>query len=209
MSRRDAGGRGGGSRLEESLEARARRIFRETPVLETPRLTLRRMRPEDAEQMHRYASDPEVARYMLWEPHESLRDSENFLRFVRERYSRGDPAGWGLEERETGRFMGTCGMQAWRPEHSRAELGYVLAREHWGRGLMTEAVAAVVNFGFERIGFNRLEARCLDGNIASARVLEKVGMIWEGTSRSSHFLGGSFRNLHHYAMLKGDVRGEE
>lgn len=205
MPRRDAGGRGG-SRLEESLEAQARRAFRDPPTLQTSRLTLRRMRPEDAEEMHRYASDPEVARHMLWEPHESLRDSENFLRFVRERYARGDPAGWGLEERETGRFIGTCGMQAWRPEHSRAELGYVLAREHWGRGLMTEAVAAVVDFGFDRIGFNRLEARCLDGNVASARVLEKVGMTREGTSRSSHFVGGAFRNLHHYAMLREDPR---
>jgi ribosomal-protein-alanine N-acetyltransferase len=195
--------------LEESLEARARRAFRDLPTLQTSRLTLRRMRPTDAEAMHAYASDAEVARHMLWEPHESFRDSENFLRFVQERYARGDPAGWGLEERETGRFIGTCGMQAWRPEHSRAELGYVLAREHWGRGLMTEAVAAVVGFGFDRIGFNRLEARCLDGNAASARVLEKVGMIREGTSRSSHFVGGAFRNLHHYAMLKGDVRGEE
>jgi ribosomal-protein-alanine N-acetyltransferase len=164
------------------------------------------MHPADAESMHAYASDSEVARHMLWEPHESLRDSENFLRFVRERYARGDPAGWGLEERETGRFIGTCGMQAWRSEHSRAELGYVLARERWGRGLMTEAVAAVVEFGFDRIGFNRLEARCLDGNAASARVLEKVGMTREGTSRSSHFVGGAFLNLHHYAMLREDPR---
>lgn len=192
--------------MEESFEARARRAFRDLPTLQTSRLTLRPMRPADAEAMHVYASDPEVARHMLWEPHESLRDSENFLRFVRERYARGDPAGWGLEERETGRFIGTCGMQDWRPEHSRAELGYVLAREHWGRGLMTEAVAAVVDFGFDRIGFNRLEARCLDGNAASARVLEKVGMTREGTSRSSHFVGGAFLNLHHYAMLREDPR---
>jgi ribosomal-protein-alanine N-acetyltransferase len=196
----------GGSRLEESLEARARRIFRELPALQTPRLTLRRMRSDDAEAMHAYASDPEVARHMLWDPHESLRDSENFLRFVRERYSRGDPAGWGIEDRETGRFIGSCGIQAWSPENARAELGYVLAREHWGRGIMTEAVSAVVGFGFERIGFNRLEARCLDGNAASARVLEKAGMTYEGTSRSSHLIAGHFRDLHHYAVLRDDLR---
>ena len=198
----------GGSRLEESLEARARRAFRELPALRTARLTLRRMRAEDAEEIHAYASDPEVARHMLWEPHTSLRDSENFLRFVQERYTRGDPAGWGIEERETGRFIGTCGMQSWHPEHARAELGYVLSREHWARGLMTEAVAAVVEFGFDGIGFNRLEARCLEGNPASARVLEKVGMSYEGTSRASHHVGGSFRDVHHYGMLKEDTRGE-
>lgn len=203
MSRRE---RRGESPLEDSLEARARRAFRNLPTLETARLRLRRMRPADAEAMHAYASDPEVARYMLWGPHQSLRDSENFLRFVEERYAGGDPAGWGIEERETGRFIGTCGIQAWRPEHARAELGYVLARERWGRGLMTEAVVAVVVFGFDRVGFNRIEARCLEGNAASARVLEKVGMTYEGTARASHLVEGSFRDLHHYAMLRDDPR---
>jgi len=198
--------RRGGSRLEEDLEARARRIFRELPALETERLTLRRMRRGDAEDVHRYASDPEVARHMLWEPHGSLRDSENFLRFVEERYARGDPAAWGLEERESGRLVGTCGLQDWRPEYARAEIGYVLCRGRWGRGLMTEAVAAVVEFGLGEIGFNRLEARCFDGNPASARVLEKAGMSYEGTSRSSHLLGGHYRDLHHYAVLRDDRR---
>ena len=192
--------------MEEGLEARGRRIFRELPTLETRRLTLRRMRPGDAGAMHAYTSDPEVARHMLWDPHESLRDSENFLRFVRERYSRGDPAGWGMEERETGEFIGTCGIQSWQPEHSRAEIGYVLSREHWGRGLMTEAVAAVVGFGLDRVGLNRLEARCLDGNAASSRVLEKAGMVHEGTSRSSHLIRGCFCDLHHYAILRDDPR---
>lgn len=164
------------------------------------------MRPGDAEEMHAYASDPEVARHMLWGPHERLREAENFLRFVEERYARGDPAGWGLEERETGRFIGTCGLQAWHPEHARAELGYVLSRERWGLGLMTEAVVAVVGFAFDRVGFNRIEARCLDGNVASARVLEKTGMTREGTARSSHLVGGIFRDLHHYAILRDDPR---
>lgn len=175
-------------------------------MLETARLRLRPMRPEDAGEMHAYASDPEVARHMLWAAHESLQETENFLRFVRERYARGDPAGWGLEELASGRFIGTCGIQSWHPEHARAELGYVLAREHWSRGLMTEAVAAAVEFGLDRIGFNRLEARCFEGNPASARVLEKVGMTHEGTSRASHFLAGAFRNLRHYAILKDDPR---
>lgn len=194
------------SPLEDDLEPRARRAFRSLPTLETARLRLRRMRPTDAEAVHAYASDPEVARYMLWEPHESLRDSENFLRFVEERYARGDPAGWGLEERESGRFIGTCGIQAWHPEHARAELGYVLAREHWGRGLMTEAVAAAVGFGLDGLGFNRLEARCLEGNDASARVLEKAGMTHEGTARASHLVEGTFHDLRHYAILRDDPR---
>ena len=66
--------------------------------------------------------------------------------------------------------------------------------------------SAVVGFGLDRVGINRLEARCLDGNAASVRVLEKAGMVHEGTSRSSHLIGGRFRDLHHYAILRDDPR---
>lgn len=199
------GERQGASRLEDSLEARGRRFFRDLPTLHTERLTLRRMIPHDAGDMYAYSRDPEVARYMLWEAHQSLRDSQNFLRFVQERYSRGDPAAWGLVERESGAFIGSCGLQEnWIPEHSRAEIGYVLSREHWGRGLMTEAVSAVIRVAFERLGLNRVEARCIAGNEASMRVLEKAGMSYEGTSRSSHFVKGEFRDLHHYSILSAD-----
>lgn len=196
----------GKSPLEDGPEARGRRLFRDLPALQTGRLTLRRMRAGDAEQMYAYASDPEVASYMLWEAHRSPCDSENFLRFVQERYTRGDPAGWGIVERESGRFIGTCGPESWRPEHARAELGYVLAREHWGRGLMTEAVSAVVELCFGRLGLNRVEARCFTGNVGSERVLQKVGMTYEGVSRSSHFVKGEFRDLLHYAILHDDPR---
>ena len=207
MGSNPRGPRRGASRLEDSLEARGRRFFRDLPTLHTERLTLRRMIPHDAGDMYAYASDPEVSRYMLWEAHRSLRDTENFLRFVQERYSRGDPAGWGIVESESGKFIGTCGLQeSWRPEHARAEIGYVLSRERWGRGLMTEAVSAVLDAAFERLGLNRIEARCIGGNDASVRVLEKVGMSYEGTSRSSHFVKGEFRDLHHYAVLREELQ---
>src|SRR5215210_8943165 len=113
---------------------------------------------------------------VLWDTHHSIEDSEGFLRSATEGYERGDLGSWGVVLKDDGAFVGACGVDAgYAPEHARAELGYVLAREHWGRGLMTEAVRAVIRFGFGRMGLNRVQARCIAENVAAERVMEKAG----------------------------------
>jgi [ribosomal protein S5]-alanine N-acetyltransferase len=113
-------------------------VFADLPELETERLLLRKMRLDDAQAMFAYASDPEVTRYVLWETHPLVEDSE-----------RGEFGGWGVVLKGSGAFVGTCGVDVgYAPEHARAELGYVLSREHWGKGLVLEAVRAVIRFGF-------------------------------------------------------------
>ena len=189
------GGRGGG-------------VLADLPELETERLLLRKMRLDDAEAMFAYASDPEVTRYVLFETHRSVEDSEAFLRLAVEGYERGDFGGWGIVLKDSGAFVGTCGVDVnYAPEHARAELGYVLSREHWGRGLMPEAVKAVIRFGFGRMGLNRLEARCIAENVASARVMEKAGMTYEGTLREHEFIKGSYRDMKLYSILRREFRG--
>jgi ribosomal-protein-alanine N-acetyltransferase len=126
----------------------------------------------DAEAVFAYASDPEVTRYVSWETHRKIGDSESFLRSVLGGYEKGEAAEWGIVYNGDGRFVGGCGVVRWELDHSRAELGYVLSREYWGQGLMPEAVRAMVSFGFGRIGLNRIEARCIAENTASARVHE-------------------------------------
>ena len=90
----------------------ATRIFADLPELETERLLLRKLRLSDAEAVFAYASDSEVTRYVLWDTHGSIEDSENFLRFANEGYERGDFGGWGLVLKASGAFVGTCGMEA-------------------------------------------------------------------------------------------------
>jgi [ribosomal protein S5]-alanine N-acetyltransferase len=184
-----------------------RGIFADLPELETERLLLRKMRLDDAEAMFAYASDPEVTRYVLWDTHRSVEDSEEFLRQATEGYERGDFGGWGVVLKDSGAFIGTCGIDAgYAPEHARAELGYVLSREHWGRGLMSEAVREVIRFGFERLELNRMEARCIAANTASARVMEKAGMTYEGTLREREFIKGAYRDMKLYSILKREYR---
>ena len=182
-------------------------IFRDLPELETERLLLRKMRLDDAEAMFAYASDPEVTRYVLFETHRSVEDSESFLRLALEGYEREDFGGWGVVLKDSGAFVGTCELDAgYVPEHARAELGYVLSREHWGRGLMPEAVRAVIRFGFGRMGLNRVQARCIAENVASARVMEKAGMAYEGTLRESEFIKGAYRDMKLYSILRREYR---
>jgi len=101
----------------------------------------------------------------------------------------------------SGAFVGTCGMEA-APEHARAELGYVLSREHWGRGLMPEAVRRVIRYCFERMDLNRVEARCIAENTASSRVMEKAGMSYEGTLRGREYIKGSYKDMKIYSSLR-------
>ena len=183
------------------------RVFANLPELETERLLLRKMRLDDAEAMFAYASDPEVTRYVLWDTHRSIEDSESFLSFATEGYERGDFGGWGVVLKDDGAFIGTCGLDAgYAPEHARAELGYVLSREHWGKGLMPEAVRAIIRFGFGRMQLNRIEARCIAENTASARVMEKAGMTYEGTLREREFIKGAYRDMKLYSILRREYR---
>jgi ribosomal-protein-alanine N-acetyltransferase len=172
----------------------------QVPRLETARLVLRQIVPDDADDVFAYASDSEVAAWTTWEAHQTLDDSREFIGRVQRWYADGFGGPWGLELKETGRLIGTCGM-AITPHHSRAELGYALGRRWWGHGLMTEAVLEALRYGFNDVGLNRIEARCIPANIGSARVMEKAGMTYEGTLREQFYAKGSFVDLKMYSIL--------
>jgi ribosomal-protein-alanine N-acetyltransferase len=184
--------------------ARAEDVLKNLPTLETDRLILRKMILGDTEAVFAYASDPEVTRYVIWDAHRTIEDSEIFLRSVAERYENAEVADWGIVYKGNGRFIGGCGIVGWDLENARAEIGYVLSRQYWGQGLMPEAVRAMIAFGFEKMGLNRLEARCITENTASARVMEKAGMLYEGTLRQREFIKGAYRDTKIYSILKSE-----
>jgi ribosomal-protein-alanine N-acetyltransferase len=177
-------------------------VFGNLPELWTERLKLRRMTLDDAAAMFAYASDPEVARHTSWQPHRSIDDSRAQLARVVARYERGAVAGWGVEQLADGRFIGTAGYMRWDVDHRCAEVGYALSRRYWGQGLVTEALRAIVAFGFERMQLNRIEAHCAAENIGSYRVMEKVGMQYEGTLRQRYLKEGEFVDVRLYGILR-------
>lgn len=184
-------------------------VFADMPELHTPRLTLRKMRMSDADDMFAYARDPDVSRYLVWTPHQSVEESRGFLAYVISRYTAGLMEDWGIEDHATGRFIGTAGYFFWDEPHRRAELHYCLAKEFWGQGLMTEAITAIITFGFDRMGLHRVEAKCFPDNAGSEKVLRKVGMRYEGLMREGLFAKGAFHDLKTFALLATDPRAVE
>lgn len=187
--------------------AEVREVLKDLPTLETERLILRKMVLNDAEAVFAYASNSEVSRYTLWETHRSIEDSRAFLEFATQKYENGGEPDWGIVYRGNGCLVGACGLVNWEAEHARAEVGFVLSRDYWGRGLMSEAVRAILRFGFERMNLNRIEARCIAENAASARVMEKAGMVYEGTLRQREYIKGAYRDIKLYAILKKGFPG--
>lgn len=182
-------------------------VFHNIPTLETERIILRRLRMADAEDLFAYASDPEVARHVVWDTHRSIEDSKSFLGSVIEQYNNGMVSSWGIEERASGTLIGTCGFVYWNIDHARAEIGYALGRPYWGRGYMTEAAGRITAFGFESMKLNRVEARCEVPNVGSARVMQKIGMSYEGILRQQMFVKGKYQDLMMYSILRSEWKG--
>jgi ribosomal-protein-alanine N-acetyltransferase len=150
-------------------------------TIETERLVLRPPTAPDAPAIFdSYARDPEVVRYLTWRPHGSISDTHSFVESIRSRWDAGSELTWALTLRGDDRLIG---MIALRPGAFKSDIGYVLARPLWGRGLMTEAGRAIVDLAFADPAVHRVWAVCDADNRASARVLEKIGMTCEGVLR--------------------------
>lgn len=178
--------------------------FGDPPTLRTARLVLRRFRPEDAEDIFAYASDPQMTTWVPWEAHRSLDDSRAFVERVLQKYRERREAEWVITLRPGGRVIGTVRLGQYHPVHRRADLGYAVGRAWWGQGYATEAARAVVAFGFSRLDLNRIWAICDPGNGASERVMQKVGMRFEGVLREHMYEKGEFRDVKLYAILRRD-----
>jgi RimJ/RimL family protein N-acetyltransferase len=129
---------------------------------------------------HGYAQDPEVARYMPWRPHQSISETMEFLQSIVAAWGARDRYEWVVTQPPDDTALGMISL---RPTDPISTVGYVLRRSVWGQGLMTEAARAVVDEALGRLGLYRVAAFCDVENLASARVLEKAGMVLEGRLR--------------------------
>jgi len=152
-------------------------------ALETSRLRLRVPRADDAAALFAaYTADPEVTRYLSWRPHTTVADTTRFLRdYCEAGWASGGPYVWLISLSATGTAVGIIDI---RPAGHRVEVGYVLGRRHWGQGLMPEAARAVTDWAIAQPEVHRVWAVCDVDNLASARVLEKIGMWREGVLRA-------------------------
>ncbi|MBE6538633.1 MAG: GNAT family N-acetyltransferase [Ruminococcaceae bacterium] len=180
------------------------KIFTRMPDIETERLLLRRMRADDAEDMYEYASDSEVTRYLTWFPHPDSRYTRDYLEYLGTRYRVGDFFDWAITLKESGKMIGTCGFTSFDYTNDSAEMGYVLNPKYRGQGIVPEALRAVLDFGFGNLALHRAEAKFIEGNEASRRVMEKVGMKFEGIKRGGMLIKGEYRDIGICAVLRDE-----
>jgi len=173
------------------------------PIIETERLVLRPPRMDDAEAVFTsYATDEEVTRYLQWRPHTSIAETVEFLRRTVAFPEGGSESTWAITLRGDERLRG---MIALRSHGHKADAGYVLARPLWGNGYTTEALRAVLDYAFKNPRMYRVWAVCDVDNVASARVLEKAGMSFEGILRRYQIhpnIGPEPRDARCYARVR-------
>jgi ribosomal-protein-alanine N-acetyltransferase len=175
----------------------------EVDELPTGRLRLRAFRPEDWADVHAYGSDPAVVRFMDWGPNTVEESRYHTNRAVATAaVSPRLTFPYAVERRADGRVIGSVELRMTSLDHRRAEMGYVLARDAWGQGYGTEAAGALAAYGFGPLGLHRIEATCDPDNIGSARVLQKMGMIYEGRLRAYYLIRGEWRDRLMFAAVR-------
>jgi ribosomal-protein-alanine N-acetyltransferase len=183
-------------------------------TIATARLLLRRPRMSDAAAIfERYASDPEVTRYVGWPMHRRVEETRAFVAFSDADWARSPAGAYLILSSESGALLGSTGLAFETP--FRAATGYALAKDAWGRGYATEALAAMVDTA-RALGVRRLYALCHHGHRASARVLEKSGFSLEGVLRQHsefpNLLGAELCDVRCYATIleiPSSTRGEK
>jgi ribosomal-protein-alanine N-acetyltransferase len=172
-------------------------------TIQTERLVLRKPRMEDAPAIFQaYAQDPEVTRYLVWKLHQHIRETETFLERCLDIWEEGTNFPYVITLHENDDPIGMLEIHF---TNFKIEIGYALARPYWGKGLMTEALQAVINRAFDQPGIFRVQAICDVENIVSARVMEKSGMIREGLLRRYILhpnVSDEPRDVYIYAIVK-------
>ena len=171
-------------------------------ILTTERLLLRDFVEDDWRAVHEYAVDPEVVRYVEWGPNTEQHTQEFIARTISQQQA--EPRRQyelAVVLKDTNCLIGACGLRLSRPEHHGGDFGYCFNRQFWGQGYATEAARAIVRFGFEQCGLHRIFATCDALNVASARVLEKLGMRREGHFLHDKWQRGKWRDSFLYAIL--------
>lgn len=176
-------------------------------TLETERLILRDWQRQDWKHAHTYASDPEVSKYMIWGPNTEAQ-TKDFIDTAIEAARSKPRRGYELATvlKGSNEIIGGCGMQIVGKENATAMIGYVLRRDHWGKGITTEAALRLTKFGFDELKLHRIYATCDTENVGSARVLQKCGMRKEAHFIEDMFIKSKWRDTFLFAILESEWR---
>jgi RimJ/RimL family protein N-acetyltransferase len=171
--------------------------------IKTERLLLRELEYSDLSDIQEYATDPQVIKYLTFGPN-TEQDSRSFIEYTKSQQSQDPRQSYelGIILPVENKLIGGCGIRITQPHYLVGNIGYCLNRKYWGKGYATESALGLLGFGFDDLGFHRIFAICDPENIASRRVLEKIGMQYEGHLRENVIIHGEHRDSLMYAILK-------
>lgn len=176
----------------------------EPPILSTARLRLRPLVHGDAEALFAVFCDAETMRYWSSPPHESPAATAELIARAHAQWDAREGVEWAVTLAGDDRAVGKIGHWRWQRAHSRSEVGFVVRRDLWRRGLGSEALGAVVDWGFAAVGLHSVEAQLDADNIGSRRTLERVGFREEGRLRQAFFDGRQYRDTLVFGLLGSD-----
>ncbi len=176
-------------------------------VVDTPRLKLRPIALADVDDLWPHVSNPELPRMMSWSAHGDVRETRAFVESQIAGLASGTTMTWAIVH--DGRASGCIGFdgirwefRAWRID--RAELGYWLAPSLWGKGLMSEAALAATKWGFETLGLHKITIGCVDGNVASQKIIERLGFRFLAMFEEDFWRDGRWQHHRRYEMTAGE-----
>lgn len=177
-----------------------------TPVLHTARLRLRPVTDADGDLLFALHSDTHVMRYWDSPPWGERARADRFIAVCRQLAEEGTGARVAIDRVSDGVFVGWCGLTGWNPVNRSASLGYCLGAAAWGHGYATEAAHGLLRWAFDTLDLNRVQAEADTRNVASARVLEKVGFVREGTLREDCVVNGEVSDSWVFGLLRREWR---
>lgn len=181
--------------------------FAYTPRLDTKRLLLRRIRNADHADWLAVWNSPGAIDYLIdfdSQPDETV--AHEIIAWAERVFAEQSGIRWAITLKPSERMIGSCGFHLLSQRDRRAEIGYELHSSYWRKGIMSEAVSAVLRFCFDELGLHRLEADVVEGNAASAALLKKAGFTLEGVWRERVHKRGAYQSLWQFGLLEGEYR---
>lgn len=186
------------------MNGKMTRMALPTPTLHTDRLRLRPFDDADADALYALQSNAHVLRYWDAPPWTKRDRALTFINKCRKMAEDSTGARLAVDRLEDGAFIGWCSLTRWDPDYRSAAMGYCFTQSAWGHGYATEAARAVLQWAYDTLNLNRVQAETDTRNAAAARVLEKVGFVREGTLRQDCIVNGDVSNSWVYGLIGSD-----
>lgn len=178
--------------------------FTTFPTLTTNRLRLRQLRLDDAEALFALRTNQDVIEFMGQEPPQSIDDTHKLIQRLQTMYERRGGIFWCITLKEEDTLVGTCTLFSFNFDFHYAETGYELSPTYWRQGITSEAMSAVLTYGFTELDLHRIEADVAPDNTRSKNLLLKLGFTFEGNLRQRYFFRGQYEDEYYFGLLKDE-----